>query len=70
VFTVEYYPPTLKSDSFAMPLMALLRVAAGRRFSEKVQAASLLTILCGVAAHGFFYRPNVQAGQATWPDEL
>ena len=52
--------------SFAMPLVALVRVAAGRRFSERVQAASLLTILCGVALTAFFivpvFKPDLRRG--------
>ncbi|HKI70531.1 MAG TPA: hypothetical protein VKA67_13155 [Verrucomicrobiae bacterium] len=40
--------------SFAMPVLALLRVLWARRISEKVYAAIFLTALCVVAAIVFF----------------
>jgi hypothetical protein len=43
--------------SFAMPMLALLRIAAGRRFSERVYAACFITILCVIAAAVFFMVP-------------
>lgn len=43
--------------SFAMPMLALLRVAVGRRLSERVYATSFLTVLCAVAATVFFLVP-------------
>jgi len=43
--------------SFAMPLLALLRVCLGRRISEKVYAGSFITALCVVAAAVFFMVP-------------
>jgi hypothetical protein len=35
---------------FAMPMLALLRIAIGRRLSERACATSLITALCVVAA--------------------
>ena len=43
--------------SFAMPVLALLRVAVGRRISERVYAASFITALSVVAAAIFFMVP-------------
>ena len=43
--------------SFALPLVALIHVAVGGRFTERVQAASALTMLCGVAITAFFIVP-------------
>jgi hypothetical protein len=44
--------------SFAMPVLALLRVAVGRRLSETVYAASFITVLCVIAATVFFMVPS------------
>src|SRR4051812_8125439 len=43
--------------SFAMPVLALLRVAIGKRLSERVYAASFITALSAVAALAFFSVP-------------
>jgi len=43
--------------SFAMPVLALLRVCLGRRISESVYAACFITALCMVAAAVFFMVP-------------
>jgi hypothetical protein len=43
--------------SFAMPALALLRIGVGRRLSERVYAASFITVLCVVAATVFFMVP-------------
>jgi hypothetical protein len=43
--------------SFAMPGLALLRVAIGRRLSERACAAGFLTVLCVIAAAVFFLVP-------------
>jgi hypothetical protein len=43
--------------SFAMPVLALLRVGMGRRLSERVYAASFLTVLCVIAAVVFVIVP-------------
>jgi hypothetical protein len=43
--------------SFAMPVLALLRVALGRSITEWVYAASFLTALCVIAAAVFFMVP-------------
>ena len=43
--------------SFAVPVLALLRVAIGRRFSERAYAAGFITALCVVAAAVFFMVP-------------
>jgi hypothetical protein len=43
--------------SFAMPALALLRVVVGARLSERVYAASFITVLCVVAAAVFFMVP-------------
>jgi hypothetical protein len=45
--------------SFAMPVLALARVALGRRISERVYAASFLAILCVVAAAVFLMVPPI-----------
>ena len=43
--------------SFAMPALALVRVAVGTRLSERIYAASFITLLCVVAAAVFFMVP-------------
>lgn len=43
--------------SFAMPVLALLRVALGKRLTERAYAASFITALCVVAAAVFFMVP-------------
>ena len=43
--------------SFAMPALALVRVAVGKRLSERVYAASFITALCVVAGAVFFMVP-------------
>jgi hypothetical protein len=43
--------------SFAMALLALLRVAIGRRLSERACAAGFITVLCVIAATVFFMVP-------------
>jgi peptidoglycan/LPS O-acetylase OafA/YrhL len=43
--------------SFAMPVLALLRVAIGRRLSERAYAAGFITVLCVIAAAVFFMVP-------------
>ncbi len=44
--------------SFAMPVLALVRVAVGRRLTERVHAAACITVLCAVAALVFFLVPS------------
>jgi hypothetical protein len=43
--------------SFAMPVLALLRIVIGRRLSETACATSLIAALCVVAAVIFFMVP-------------
>jgi hypothetical protein len=43
--------------SFALPVLALLRVALGRRLSERTYAAGIITVLCIIAAAVFFMVP-------------
>jgi hypothetical protein len=43
--------------SIAMPMLALARVAVGKRIPERVYAASFIMILCLVAAAVFFMVP-------------
>jgi hypothetical protein len=43
--------------SFAMPALALFRVALGKRISERIYAVSFITILCGIAVAVFFLVP-------------
>ncbi|MCX6922760.1 MAG: hypothetical protein NT154_06035 [Verrucomicrobia bacterium] len=43
--------------SFAMPVLALLRAAEGRRICERVYAASFITALCAIAATVFYTVP-------------
>jgi len=43
--------------SFAMPALAFVRVAVGRRLSERVYAACFIITLCVVAAAVFFMVP-------------
>jgi len=43
--------------SFAMPVLALLRVAISRRLSETIYAASFVTLLSAVAIAVFFMVP-------------
>jgi hypothetical protein len=40
-----------------MPVLALLRVALGKRLTERAYAASFITALCVVAAAVFFMVP-------------
>ncbi|HEY5911121.1 MAG TPA: hypothetical protein VJA21_11010 [Verrucomicrobiae bacterium] len=60
--------------SFAMPVVALLRVAAGRGFSERVQAASLIALLCGVALTAFFivpmFKPTTRRGLTSFDSRI
>ena len=46
--------------SFAMPVLALLRVIIGRRISERVYAASFIAVLIVVAVAVFFLVPFLQ----------
>ncbi len=43
--------------SFAMPVLALLRVAVGRRLSERTCAVGFISVLCFVAVATFFMVP-------------
>ena len=43
--------------SFAMAVLALVRVAVGRRLSERAYAITFITVLCVVAAATFFMVP-------------
>ena len=43
--------------SFAMPMLALVRVAVGRRLPEAVCGLGFVTALCAVAAAVFFIVP-------------
>jgi hypothetical protein len=43
--------------SFAMPVLALIRVAIGRKISERVCAVSFISVLSIVAAAVFFLVP-------------
>jgi hypothetical protein len=43
--------------SFAMPVLALLRITLGKRFSERVYAISFISVLCVVAVMTFFMVP-------------
>lgn len=43
--------------SIAMPVLALLRVAMGKKLTEKVYAYSFITALCVVAVATFFMVP-------------
>jgi len=43
--------------SFAMPVLALVRIAVGRRLSERVYAIGFISVLCIVAAATFFMVP-------------
>lgn len=43
--------------SFAMPVLALVRVAIGTRITERVYAASFISALCVIAAAVFFMVP-------------
>ena len=43
--------------SFAMPVLAVLRVVIGRRMSDRAYAAAFLTVLCVIAATVFFVVP-------------
>ncbi len=43
--------------SFAMPVLALLRVAVGRRLSERVCAFGVISALCIIAVATFFMVP-------------
>jgi hypothetical protein len=43
--------------SFAIPVLALLRFAVGRRISERLYAAIFITALCVIAATVFFMVP-------------
>jgi hypothetical protein len=52
---ISLYEPFL--ISLVLPVLALLRVALGRRFSERVQSVSAATILSGIAVAAFFAVP-------------
>jgi hypothetical protein len=43
--------------SFAMPVLALVRVAVGRRLPEAICGVGFITALCAVAAAVFFIVP-------------
>ena len=43
--------------SFAMPVLALLRLAIGRRLSERAYAVGVIAVLCVIAATIFFMVP-------------
>jgi len=43
--------------SFAMPVLALMRVALGTRITERVYAACFITALCVIAGAVFFMVP-------------
>ena len=43
--------------SFAMPVLALLRVAIGKRSNERAYAAGFISVLCVIAATVFFMVP-------------
>jgi hypothetical protein len=43
--------------SISMPLVAIIYVSLGGRFSKLVQAASVISVLCGVAVTTFFIVP-------------
>jgi hypothetical protein len=43
--------------SLAMPVLAIVRVALGRRLSERAYAAGFITVLCVIAARVFFMVP-------------
>ena len=45
--------------SFAMPVLALIRVAVGGRMSERFHATAFLTALSGFAAGIFFTVPSL-----------
>src|SRR5262249_36200902 len=45
--------------SFAMPVLALIRVTVGTRMTEKAYAVSFIGTLCGVAVAVFFLVPSL-----------